>query len=411
MTMDEIDPDLSVANASLKAELRAKDELIAQISHDLRTPLTAILLTVENLCLLRFGSLTEGQIKALENIEASSEHLVELINDLLDLSKSYSGKLEIRKQVVDVVELSRSSILVVQNQAARKGIRLRIFIEDAPEYIDADPQRLKQSLVKLIGYKIKSTPEGGTVGLDIRGDCTAGEIYFTVWDTGNAVSAREPDQAVRGLAEDKGNYVLPKTGDELGFSLVSGLVELHGGRVITDGAQNPTSGKRFTIALPCSPERFDFKAEASSMDFSSFDPGSSEGISQVRRDEPLILIVEDNEANLAGVWDALLQENYRVEAATTGEEALQKIPGVRPDLILMDIHLPGMGGLEATRRIREMREAGSVPIIALTAFAMLEDRQKCLEAGANDYLPKPFRLKELNKMIEAWLKTEPGVVI
>ena len=147
------------------------------------------------------------------------------------------------------------------------------------------------------------------------------------------------------------------------------------------------------------------------MDFSCFDPGSSEGISQVRRDEPLILIVEDNEANLAGVWDALIQENYRVEAATTGEEALQKIQAVRPDLILMDIHLPGMGGLEATRRIREMREAGSVPIIALTAFAMLEDRQKCLEAGANDYLPKPFRLKELNKMIEAWLKTEPGVVI
>jgi CheY-like chemotaxis protein len=391
--------------------LMRKDEFLASISHELRTSLSTLLLTIENLRLQRRESSTELPQKAVRNIEKSSEQLLEIVNELVDLASLSSGRQVLHSERVDLVELCRSTIATLQTLAARNGIRLKVKIAGVPEQIEVDPTRLKQCLVNLLNISIRSTGDGGTVCLQVEGDQAAREISFTVWNMDMGVQALSEFSSQGNKITGKISNHFPASANELGLAVAAGLVELLGGRISVEHSKESSSLNRYQITLSFRQAIWErvavFSSESPEMGLGFMSSGE---IPQTQR-EPLILIVDDNEANLLALRDALENELYRLELARSGEEAVSRTLEIHPNLVLMDIHMPGIGGLEAIRQIRSLNAIHDVPIIALTAFAMMEDRQKCLEAGANDYLAKPFRLKELYAMILAWLKSEPGVIV
>ncbi|NTU85150.1 MAG: response regulator, partial [Chloroflexales bacterium] len=391
--------DLRRANAELARAARLKDEFLANMSHELRTPLGAILGFAEVLSEQIHGPLSPKQLDTVRSITTSGQHLLAMITDILDLSKVEVGTLTIERTGIEIALVGQAAVQMVVQSAYKKQLKLTTAYDPQVEVIVADERRLKQILVNLLSNAVKFTPAGGTVGLEVRGDPEAQTVTFTVSDTGIGISAEDQAQLFQPFVQLDSALNRQYEGTGLGLALVLRLAELHGGSVALES--QPGQGSRFQITLPWVVPRTDggepLLAAAPASHLTALDqpPAQTPGAAA----PPRILLAEDSEENIRVLRDYLSAHGYEVTVARNGIEAVAEVEAQRPDAILMDIQMPVMDGLEATHRLRE---AGleRVPIIALTALAMAGDRERCLAAGADDYLPKPVQLRTLLETIE-----------
>jgi PAS domain S-box-containing protein len=404
----QIQDDLRLLNVSLEQRVmertmelsfanRAKDEFLANMSHELRTPLNAILGLSESLLEQRRGLLNERQVQSVELIASSGKHLLSLINDILEVSKIEAGKLDLHVDIVSVKELCTSSLNFIKELALKKLISVNYTCEESISTLEADPQRVKQILINLLNNAVKFTPERGRVGLEVSTNAVRDRILFSVTDTGIGIAQEDLKKLFTPFTQLDSSLARQYAGTGLGLSLVRKLAEAHGGSVEVESEVG--KGSRFTVVLPLAQHSGKKALEG--------------GISQLTGKNPVpvmhpdpslrpmtILLAEDNQVNSDMVRTYLESYGYTVLVAQNGEEVLQKVEEIIPDLIVMDIQMPKMDGLEATRLLRRDWRFAATPIIALTALVMPGDRERCLEAGANEYLSKPVSLKTLLNVIE-----------
>ncbi|MGE5656299.1 MAG: PAS domain S-box protein [Actinomycetota bacterium] len=521
---------LAIINAELARATRLKDEFLANMSHELRTPLNSIIGLSEALLEEVYGSLTERQNRSLRTIETSGQHLLELINDILDLAKIESGRLELQLESVSVKRLCESSLAFVRQLAQQKQIKITTKISEGIGDVELDERRMRQVIINLLSNAVKFTLEGGSVCLEVTAEPGGESITFSVIDTGIGIAPENMSKLFRSFVQIDSSLSRRYTGTGLGLALVRRITELHGGSVTV--VSEVGKGSQFTVTLPWkqSPVLNTAQAEEPSpvaignshtsisedsttateqfcrylievgvlpaiypqeegaletaikiqptviiLDLQlppicgwdllaklkahpqtqqipaivvsliddrtrALELGASEYlikpitrqqlqstlakilrepaikpteqtvsaafqqtalvvIPEIAPKAPLILIAEDNEANIATLWDYLLAQGYRLAVAKNGWEAVKIAKEQNPQLILMDIQMPEMDGLLATQQIRADSETAMIPIIALTALAMPGDKEKCLAAGVNEYFTKPVSLKKLAKTI------------
>jgi PAS domain S-box-containing protein len=393
--------ELSAANAKLARAARLKDEFLANMSHELRTPLNAILGMAEVLQSGVYGELNDEQHNAARHIQESGSHLLSLITDILDLSKIEADKLTLEIGQVYVDYVCEASLRMINQAARKKRIKVSSQFDERVTSIQADQRRLKQILVNLLINAVKFTPEGGQIGLYVQGDQQKEVVRFIVWDTGIGIDAQDMGELFKPFVQLDSKLSRQHEGSGLGLSLVARLAELHNGGVSVESELG--KGSRFVVSLPWQeaepvPLLPDETAQSESPE--SANP-ASDGAS---KQQVLILLAEDNEANVITLTEFLTSMDYQVIVARNGKEAIDRAIEERPDIVLMDIQMPEVDGLEATRTIRANDKLADLPIIALTALAMPGDRERCLEAGANDYLSKPVSLRRLIEKISVHLQ-------
>ncbi|HEX9924347.1 MAG TPA: response regulator [Anaerolineae bacterium] len=392
--------ELRTANVELARAARLKDEFLASMSHELRTPLNGILGMTETLQEKIYGPLNERQLKALQRVEESGRHLLALINDILDLSKIEAGKFDLQIGPIPFEAVCEASLRLIKQEAHKKRLKITASIDAAVTTLHADKRRLKQILVNLLSNAVKFTPEGGQIGLEVVGLPEPQVVNLTVWDQGIGIAPEGMDRLFKPFVQLDSALARQYEGSGLGLALVYRMVEMHGGSVTVESEIG--QGSRFTVSLPWqetdTPDTMDESPDQPSL--LALEHLASSSNSQ----GPVVLLVEDNETLIETVVDYLQNKGYRLIVAQDGENAIEQATLKQPDLILMDIQMPGMDGLEATRRLRADATLVAIPIIALTALAMPGDRERCLEAGANEYLSKPVSLKRLVSVIEAQLQ-------
>lgn len=393
--------NLSQANAELARANRLKDEFLSNMSHELRTPLNAILNLSESLQEGVYGHINSQQNETLRIIGESGQHLLELINDILDLSKIEAGKLQLLLTTINIETLCQAVTRMSREPAIKKQLHLSLEIEpDLPDLI-ADERRLKQILVNLLSNAVKFTPDGGQIGLEVVHDAAAEAIRFTVWDTGIGISSEHLDSLFKPFIQLDSALSRQYSGTGLGLALVQRLVELHGGSIGVESELG--QGSRFFFSLPLTPLDAMLAQQQSPNNESPFDKPIHTAFIQAEADAPLILIVEDNPINVKSLSDYLTFRGYRTMIAINGAEALQMAQETNPHLIIMDVQMPELDGLEITRRLRQLPQFATTPIIALTALAMPSDREKCLQAGMNHYITKPVSLKGFIQLVNSIL--------
>ncbi len=400
--VEERTADLRFTNAALARALRLKDEFLANMSHELRTPLHAVLGRTEALREEIYGALSERQHAALQSVEESGRHLLSLINDILDLSKIEAGKLTLELEATPIEMICRQSLRMVSQIALSKQIVLNSSVDGAVELIRADARRLKQILVNLLSNAVKFTPARGSVGLDVRADAELDTVTFSVWDTGIGIKAEDLPRLFQPFTQLDSGLSRQFDGSGLGLALVHQLVQAHGGSIRVEST--PGHGSCFSVTLMRAPQ-----LPHGHTVLAAAHPAQPAAAANPRPPAAgsLILLAEDNAQNASMLSEYLSVRGYRVALARDGSEAIARTQELRPELILMDIHLPGINGLEATRRIRADPALHEIPVIALTALAMPGDRERCIEAGADDYLTKPIGLSALLATIEAHRRPTP----
>jgi len=403
--VDERTADLSAANAELSRAARSKDEFLASMSHELRTPLNAILGSAESLEEGIYGELDVKQRRPIEMIDESGRHLLSLINDILDLSKVQAGMLELELESIVPQEIAEGSLRFIREAALKKRLNISTQFDDSIETVHADGRRLKQILVNLLSNAVKFTPEGGNVGLEYVADPEREAVYFVVWDSGMGISREGQQKLFAPFVQLDAGLDREFSGTGLGLALVSRMTELHGGSVSVE-SPGVGEGTRFTVSLPW---------EAPTVVRNPTEGTGAGGEPEAAIEEldpplggaaPLVLLAEDNEVTIEVMSAVLQAKGYRLIVARNGQEAVDRAKEESPDLILMDVQMPVMDGIEATRQIRDITELASTPIIIVTAVAMDGDRERCLATGANEYLSKPVSLKNLTATIERLIRRE-----
>ena len=406
--------EAELANNVLAKATRIKDEFLANMSHELRTPLTAIIALTDGLQQGMFGETTPKQVECLKIVEQSSVHLLDLINEILDLAKIESGQSELNLSFVQVSELCKSCLNLVAPQAKQKRIELSMKAPSDLPMLCADEKRIRQVLINLLSNAVKFTPQGGKVKLEAETLSTnttglaSQTLRFSVSDTGIGIKADQLETTFDPFVQLDSSLTRQHGGTGLGLSLVKQLVELHSGKV---GVSSEIDrGSCFTVDIPIelrsctekstAPEVAESIGEAESPDPAlQTDPAS---------DQPLILLVEDNDLVANSIVPMLEFSKFRVLRAANGKIAVEMTIEHRPDLILMDIQMPVMDGFEATRQIRAIAKFSQLPIIAVSGFAKLEDSQRCIDAGMNLFMAKPLRIKELVGNINSMVK-DPNI--
>jgi signal transduction histidine kinase/CheY-like chemotaxis protein len=376
------------------------DDFIATISHEFRNPLNGILGMSETLLEEVYGVMNEQQLNAVSTIDRSGWYLLALINNMTDLAKIQANTLELEIANVAITELCLSSTTFVKHHAIQKKIQLDTEIAPDIGYIAVDIQRMRQVLINLIGQAIESTPIGGSVKLVVtkhqtdKKDHTTVSLQFAVIDTSKEISTA-PLPPVASVTPQ-----VKRVG--FGLMLVHPIVELHGGSLSSQSTIGRGSCTNVLLPYNCIVPDSTIEQSGFSGDLSIL----SGDLTQDNYKLPLILIAEDNELNINTIFSYLTAKHYRPIVAQDGQAAIEMTKKFYPDLILMDIQMPGLDGLEAIAHIRQQPELKLIPIIALTALAMEGDRAKCLAAGANEYISKPIKLKQLNDIIRKLLKSD-----
>jgi PAS domain S-box-containing protein len=363
----------------------AKSQLLTNMSHELRTPLNSILGFSQLLQMESVGHLNQEQKEFLAYINNSGEHLLEMVNDLLDLSKIEAGRLELRKRYFDLRKLLSEFPRKIGVLLEQKELKMELSIGEGIDIIYADPVRIKQILYNLISNAIKFTDSGKNIGISARRKNE--DIEIVVWDQGIGI-AEENQERIFQYFEQLHMGLHEGTG--LGLAISKELIELHGGRVKVDSA--PDKGSSFTIRLPVAVSPGNVSDQPQDEMYAGDDTYCIRELSGEMQ-KCLALVVEDNRVNMKLIKAILENRGIQVISAGNGEEGVEKTRNEKPDLILMDIHLPGIDGIETMKRIREMD--GGVPIIALTADAMKGSMDYYLEKGFNDYISKPIQVDEI----------------
>ncbi|MDZ7261707.1 MAG: PAS domain S-box protein, partial [candidate division KSB1 bacterium] len=411
-----------------------KSEFLANMSHELRTPLNSILSLTSILLQKLPGDLNPEQVKQLEIIKRSGENLLKLINNLLDLSKIEAGKMEVHDSYFSIKELIQSNLDTIKPLCDDKGLKLEAHLDkEIPDYIFNDQEKIAQVLTNVLSNAVKFTDRGR---ISLKATCEDGgtTLKIMIQDTGIGMSEEDVTnifQAFQQLSSSRG-----RRGTGLGLSISKKLMDLIGGDITV--RSKPDKGSRFVIEIPLkdvgkesiveerrpgtdyssAPKRAgeSLKSDTTSLDISegmktgrekkiSLTKSSPKQAPQVHsgKERKLILLIDDDTDNQYAMSYILEEKGYQVTFASNGQEGIQKALVEKPDLILMDVMMPGMDGYQTTRNLKRRKEFQRVPIIAMTAKAMPDDQAKALKAGCDDYIAKPFTMEDVLEKVEEWL--------
>ncbi len=382
--LQERQAEIEAKNQDLERADQMKSEFLANMSHELRTPLNAIIGFSELLQEQFYGPLNTEQDEYLANIRTAGEHLLGLINDILDLSKIEAGRMELDREPLDLPQILESSVTIVKEKAHNNGVHLSVDAGDTGT-IAADPRKLKQILFNLLSNAVKFTPAGGSVSLTAHtdgGGPLGRMVAITVADTGAGISPDDQQKLFREFSQVDGSLSRRHEGTGLGLALTKRLVGLHGGTISVRSAVG--EGSSFTVRLP---------VEAGS-GRQAADTGPEERIAPTarRRDMPLVLIVEDDDPTADLIAAYLESAGYRTARAKTGVEGLVMARDLKPDGITLDIIMPEMDGWSFIEQAAADATLRAIPIIVLSVAS---DLAHGFSLGAAAVLTKPVHREEL----------------
>lgn len=375
---------------------KAKSEFLARMSHELRTPMNGV---IGMAGVLARTKLSDEQRQYVDVIRASGENLISIINDVLDWSKVEADRIELDERPFVLGDLLKEVTDLLRPRAAEKGLYLYLQLESSlPARIAGDSMRLRQILLNMLGNAIKFTQEGGAI-LSVRQDSFIGDevvLSFQVRDTGIGISDMQQKRLFQPFSQADPSIFQEYGGTGLGLSISNRLAQIMGGDISLESERG--MGSSFTLRLP-------FKLATQQTGLDTRD--EHEKITElIARSYPMhILVVEDNRINLQLIQTILRLQGYEPRLSTNGREALRACKEEVFDLIFMDVQMPEMDGLEATREIRTYIQEHSIKppcIIAMTALALAGDRENCLAAGMDDYVTKPITPQIIESIIVKW---------
>ncbi len=393
------------ATRAAEGASRAKSDFIAVTSHEIRTPLSGIVGFTQ---LLGESPLSPEQKDWVETIQSASQTLLELINDVLDLSKIEAGQLTLESIAFDPAAVARAVVSLLGTQGARKGLMVELQVEPGlPEHVQGDLVRYKQILCNLVGNAVKFTPNGGVkVGLRwARESDQAGTLQTWVQDTGIGIARERQAQVFETYKQADGSIPRRYGGNGLGLAICKRLVEIQSGQIGLES--EPERGSRFWFDLP-------YALVAPLAEPATVRPSLplSPGTDLSKRLH--VLLAEDTLVNQKLAISLLQRQGCDIELVENGRDAVERSGLKRFDIVFMDCHMPEMDGFEAARAIRRLeaelgearghRRPGRLPIVAITANAIQGDREACLEAGMDDYISKPYRPEDLTRVLLKWTR-------
>ena len=374
---------LRQSNAKLEQATRMKDEFLAGMSHELRTPLNAILGLSEGLQEEVFGNLTPRQKQTIATIERSGRHLLELINDILDVSKIESGQFELHYTPVSLRSLCESSLALVRSQADRKAIQLSYRIATQITSLSADERRLHQILINLLSNAVKFTPNGGRVSLKVYAEQGGDRpmLVFAVQDTGIGIAETDLPKLFQMFVQIDSRLNRQHAGTGLGLALVKRLAELHGGSVAVESTVG--SGSCFTVRIPCH--------SGPVPDATAF----SSGI--IRDANHPVMLIEDSASAAEQLSRYLHELGLQVHWFECGNEAIATTVDTQPAFIILDIQLPILSGWDVLRQLKNNPATQHIPVIIIS---VVDEQEPAKALGAADYLVKPITRSQLQAAIQ-----------
>jgi PAS domain S-box-containing protein len=391
--LKETNEQLIHAKEVAEQSLRVKEEFLANMSHEIRTPMNGI---IGMLDLLGASDLNLKQQEYLDTIKKSSGLLMEILNDILDLSKIEAGKMKLRKTPVELRQVIGKLVALFSQQATSKRINLAYYIHPRlPEYVVIDETRLMQIIANLISNALKFTKEGGSIHLSMKPQFKYDQthvIKVNVRDTGIGIPKNQLESLFKSFSQLDHSSTKEFAGTGLGLRISKELCELMNGNIGVYSTPNLGSTFWFTFeAVATTKEMVDREKE-------------DEQTPEIFKDySPKILLVDDNQVNRQVASEMLKSYGCQVELATNGHEAIGKATAKEFDLIFMDIQMPEMDGVTATQNLKKMNLPKLPPIVAMTAYGMEPDRDRFLSQGMDDYLSKPIESQNLINKVKKWV--------
>lgn len=398
----QFEQSLREAERAAAEASRSKSEFLANISHEIRTPMTAILGYAE---IMATNSDNPDNLECIETIKRNGRYLLEIVNDILDLSKIEAGKLEVRIQPCSPVELIADVHSLMEVRAQEKQLPLKIdYANPVPEQIQTDPVRLRQILINLLSNAIKFTEQGEVeLRISYQADNTQPQLKFDVQDTGIGLTLEQQQQLFQPFTQVESHNSRRYGGTGLGLSISRRLAQMLGGAISVEST--PQEGSTFTLMITA-----DIPADASMIEpQSDIIPKSSPSARSIGTLDSRVLVVDDRRDIRYLAQHFIEEAGAEVVTANNGKAAIQAVQKAEDqnkpfDVIVMDMQMPVMDGYQATVRLRS--QGFKQPIIALTAGAMQGERKRCLQAGCNDFLSKPIESQRLIEVLARYIQRD-----